>query len=100
MENNFKSLEQEQPLVLIEFAAAWCGPCQTLVPVIEEIKTHFDGGLKILKIDIDENQMITQKFQIRSVPTMILFAQGKQVWRKAGLVTKRNIMDEVSSYIK
>lgn len=76
-------LETEVP-VLVDFFAPWCGPCKMLGPVIEELAQAYDGKAKICKVDIDENDAITSKYGVQSVPTIIIFKNGEEVNRSVG----------------
>ncbi len=77
--------------VLIEFFATWCGPCQTMAPIMEEIERRKSGQWKILRIDIDKNPQIAAQFGIRSVPSFLLFVAGEEKWRRAGIITAREL---------
>jgi thioredoxin len=70
--------------VLIDFYAQWCEPCKWVVPILEEVNKHFDGKIKLGKIDIDHHPEISKSLSILSVPTLILFAHKKEVWRMRG----------------
>ncbi len=78
-------INQNKP-VLVDFFATWCGPCQTMAPILEDVKKRLGDKISILKIDVDKNQQTAAVFQIRSVPTLILFKNGKILWKQAGLV--------------
>ena len=71
--------------VLIDFHADWCGPCRVLSPIIQEVAKAFDGKVRVIKIDVDKNATLADKFQIQGVPTMMLFKDGKSVWRQSGV---------------
>jgi thioredoxin 1 len=77
-------IAQEIP-VLIDFYATWCGPCQTMMPVLEELKKELGEKVKIIKVDVDKNQPLAAQFKVRSVPAFLIFKDGKQVWRGAGV---------------
>ena len=83
-------IKQDKP-VLIDFFATWCGPCQTMSPILKQVKDDLGESVKILKIDVDKNKALANKFQVRGVPTFILFNKGKQVWKQSGLITKSDL---------
>ncbi len=91
MKDKFGNIIQSEIPVLIDFYATWCGPCQTLAPILEEFKTDMGDAVKIIKIDVDKNQELAQRFQVRGVPTLVLYKDGRQLWRKSGLMTKRDL---------
>jgi thioredoxin 1 len=84
--NKFEELLKSPEPVLVDFSAEWCGPCKQLKPILEQLKTKVGDSAKIIKIDVDKNRTLAEKFQIRSVPTLILFKDGKSVWRQSGVI--------------
>lgn len=78
--------------VLVDFTAAWCGPCKRLAPIIDEVADALDGKVKVGKLDIDESPMTTQKFGVRGVPTLLVLENGKEVGKSVGLVSKAKIL--------
>lgn len=90
--NAFQQLIQKDKPVLVDFFATWCGPCQMLAPILKEVKVTLGDGITIIKIDVDKNQAIAAQYQVRGVPTMILFQNGKQLWRQSGVVSKEELV--------
>lgn len=78
-------INQDKP-VLVDFFAEWCGPCKTMAPVLEDIKQRVKESASIIKIDVDKNSQAASTYQVRSVPTLILFKKGQILWRKSGAV--------------
>jgi thioredoxin 1 len=89
-------LESTEP-VLVDFSAEWCGPCKQLKPILEQVKSKVGEQAKIIKIDVDKNRSLADKFQIRSVPTLILFKGGKVVWRQSGVVPANTLESIIRS---
>ena len=85
--------------VLVDFYATWCGPCQTLSPIVQEVAKDMRDQLKVIKVDVDRNPAAAQQFQIRGVPTLLLFKRGKVIWRKAGLMTRRELTSSIQNAV-
>ncbi len=97
MKSSFSQILNSHPKVLIDFFATWCGPCKTLGPILEQVKDEMGDAVKIIKIDVDKNQPLANKYQVRGVPTMILYKEGKQVWRQSGVVQKEDLVQKIKS---
>ena len=97
MKSSFFDIIQSETPVLVDFFATWCGPCKALGPILEQVKDELGDQVKIVKIDVDKNQPLAAQYNVRGVPTMILYKAGKQVWRQSGVVEKNAIIDVVKT---
>jgi thioredoxin 1 len=98
MKSSFNQIINSSKPVLIDFFAEWCGPCKTLAPILMQVKEELGAAIKIVKIDIDKNQSLSSKYQVRGVPTMMLFKNGKQLWRQSGILQKNDIISIIKSH--
>jgi thioredoxin 1 len=85
--------------VLVDFWAVWCGPCKMIAPVVEELAKEYHAGLKVGKVDVDNNPEVSTRFGIRSIPTLLLFKGGKVVEQIVGAVPKRNLVEKVAPHV-
>ena len=95
--STFGDIIADEKPVLIDFYADWCGPCKTLAPILKEVKTELGENIKIIKIDVDKNQQLAAQYQVRGVPTMMLFKNGEQIWRQSGVLQKQDIINIIKS---
>jgi thioredoxin 1 len=94
---NFKDyINGEQP-VLVDFFATWCGPCKAMTPILKDLAVSLGDDVKILKVDIDKNQTVAQKFKVRGVPTLILFKEGQIIWQQSGAMSKHQLEQVIKS---
>ena len=94
--SKFQDIINSETPTLLDFHATWCGPCKTLAPILDEVKNHFKSNLNILKVDVDKNQALAAKYQVKGVPNLILFKKGEIVWRGAGALPKSQLIDIVN----
>ena len=92
MKASFSEIIQGETPVLVDFFADWCGPCKSLAPILKEVKSDLGNAIKVVKIDVDKNQSLATQYQVRGVPTLILFKNGKQVWRQSGVIPKHELL--------
>lgn len=91
-------ISKSQDAVLVDFYADWCGPCQTMNPILDEVLVELEGKIKLLKLNVDKHPQLAQQFAVRSIPHYILFKRGKILWRKGGVMTKRDLMNALKGF--
>ncbi|HNL83725.1 MAG TPA: thioredoxin [Chitinophagales bacterium] len=99
MSKSFQEAIKSDKPVLVDFSAEWCGPCKMLGPILKEVKHELGDKVTILKIDVDRNPAISQQLHIQSVPTMILYKNGKSLWRQSGVLDKKNIISIINQHL-
>jgi thioredoxin 1 len=96
--DSFNKLINSPEPVLVDFFAEWCGPCKTMAPILKETKAKLGDAAKIIKVDIDKNQQAAAAYQVRSVPTLIMFRDGKIVWKQSGVVPANTLISLFQQY--
>jgi thioredoxin 1 len=97
-DQNFEDTVKKNKLVLVDFWANWCGPCRALAPTIEELAKENSGKMLVGKLDVDENPATAERFQVFSIPTMIVFKDGQEAERLVGLCQKSRIAETISKH--
>ncbi|HPC98622.1 MAG TPA: thioredoxin [Bacteroidales bacterium] len=98
MKENFYDIIGSSRPVLVDFSAEWCGPCRMMAPVLEQLKRRMGDRVRILKIDVDQNPDLASKYNIRSVPTLILFVNGVNKWSGSGVMTSDYLENVINSF--
>ena len=94
----FNELIQSTKPVLVDFYAEWCGPCQIMKPRILDVAERIGDDVKVIQIDIDKEKELATRFRIQSVPTLIIFKNGKQQWRQSGVISAHALMQLLKEY--
>ncbi len=85
---------------LVDFFATWCGPCKAMAPILEDVKSKVGDSANIIKIDVDKNQELSARYNVRSIPTLILFVGGEAVWRAVGLQQGETVEAKIREHIR
>lgn len=96
--NDFNDIIKSTKPTLVDFFATWCGPCKVQGPILDEVKNKLGDQVTILKVDVDKNQELSQKFNIQSVPTLILFKDGEAVWRGYGVHQAEQLETKIAEH--
>ncbi|MGN1212970.1 MAG: thioredoxin [Christensenellales bacterium] len=95
-DKNFDEKINEKSLVLVDFFATWCGPCRMQAPILERVKEELGDQVEIYKLDVDENEQTAKQFGVMSIPTLILFKNGKEVAKNVGLMSQEAVVDLIN----
>ena len=90
-----REVEQHKGVTMVDFWATWCGPCYLLAPIVEQIGEEYEGRVKVAKLDVDENQSTAMRFDVRSIPSILFFKDGKHVDTAVGAVPKARLVEKI-----
>jgi thioredoxin 1 len=99
MKGKFDLLIHDDRPVIVDFHALWCSPCKMQSPILIEVANELGERIKVIKIDVDQNNEIASRYNIQSVPTLIIFKNGKQIWRQSGVVSKNQLYSVLTQNI-
>lgn len=99
MKGNFNSIINEDRPIVVDFHAVWCGPCKAQAPVLEQVANELGDRIKVIKIDVDQNNELANRYQIQSVPTLLVFKNGEVKYRQAGVHSKVQLMSILNNNI-
>ena len=99
MKGDFNEIINSSKPTLVDFYADWCSPCKAQAPILKEVSREAGEMVRIIKIDVDKNNLVAQKYQIMGVPTLILFKNGQPVWRQSGVANKQQLLSVIHQNI-
>ena len=97
--STFQDIIKGEKPILVDFFADWCAPCKTMNPILKSIKSKLGDEIKILKINVDKNQAVADKFNVRGIPTFIIFKQNELKWRRSGIIEENKLIEELNKLI-
>ena len=97
--SSFQEIINSEKPVLVDFFAEWCGPCKTMAPILSKVKTQIGDKASIIKVDVDKNPAAASTYQVRGVPTLILFKKGQIVWKESGVISEQQLANVIKQHI-
>ena len=94
----FKEIINSGKPVLVDFFAEWCGPCKMMAPILKDVKKEVGDAVTIIKVDVDKSPQAANEYQVQGVPTLILFKNGKPLWRQSGVVPKAGLVGIIKKF--
>ncbi|MGV7107819.1 thioredoxin [Flavobacterium sp. U410] len=99
MNAKFNEIIGQKQLVLVDFFADWCGPCKMMSPILQEVKSIVKEEVKIIKVNVDQHQDLASEFMVRGVPTLMLFRDGKMLWRQSGVLATNDLVGIIRQHL-
>ena len=96
--SKFSEIINSSTPVLVDFKAEWCGPCKMMTPILSEVKEELGDNIRIIKIDVDKNPAIASQYNVKGVPTLMIFREGNMLWRQAGLIQTAGLLSIIQQY--
>lgn len=98
MSNRFQHIINSNKMVLVDFYADWCIPCKQVPPILKQVKVELNESLRIIKVNVDKNPLIATKYQIRNLPTVIIFKNGELIWKGMGVIDIEDIKTVIQNH--